>query len=246
MITRQPPAAPGNRPNIVLILADDLGFSDLGCYGSEILTPNLDALADKGVRFSQMYNSARCCPSRACLLTGLHPQQAGIGHMVQNCGVPEYQGYLRDDCVTIAEVLWTGGYQTYMSGKWHVGGTYDPMDPGSWNQGDAEHPTPRQRGFDRFYGTLDGVASYFHPHTLLEDDEVIQPGREDYYYTDAISTQAAAMIDEADANEAPFFLFVSYTAPHWPLHAPQEDIARYRGRYLKGVGTRCVCSGMKN
>jgi arylsulfatase A-like enzyme len=233
-MTNQPDNTPATRPNIILILADDMGFSDIGCYGSEIRTPNLDAMAEKGLRFSQMYNSARCCPTRACLLTGLHPHQAGLGHMVENVGVPDYQGYLRDDCVTIAEALRTGGYQTMMTGKWHVGGLYDPMDPSSWKSGDPQHPTPRQRGFDRFYGTLDGVASYFHPHTLLEDDQVIKPEGDEFYYTDAISSRSVEMIAAASKEDSPFFLFVSYTAPHWPLHAPQEDIARYQGRYLKG------------
>jgi arylsulfatase len=232
-MTSQPDETPTSRPNIILILADDMGFSDLGCYGSEIHTPNLDHMAANGLRFSQMYNSARCCPTRAALLTGLNPHQAGLGHMVVNVGTPGYQGYLRDDCVTIAEALRRGGYHTMMSGKWHVGGIYDPMEPSTWKHGDPEHPTPRQRGFDRFYGTLDGVASYFHPHTLLEDDEVIQPEGENFYYTDGISDRAVEMIDDAAARDAPFFLYVAYTAPHWPLHAPEEDIARYRGRYLK-------------
>jgi len=223
-----------HRPNIILIMADDMGFSDIGCYGSEIRTPNLDQLADNGIRFSQMYNSARCCPTRACMLTGLHPHQAGIGHMVENCGTTEYQGYLRRDCVTIAEALHIGGYQTLMAGKWHVGGLYNPLHPESWKIGDDQHPTPCQRGFDHFYGTLDGVASYFHPHTLLQDDQLIQPEKDNYYYTDAISQKAAEMIDQAAQKETPFFLYVAYTAPHWPLHAPQEDIDRYRGRYLNG------------
>ena len=140
------------RPNIILILADDMGYSDLGCYGSEIHTPHLDRLANQGLRFSQMYNSARCCPSRAALLTGLNPQQTGVGHMVSNLGVPAYQGYLNDSCATVAEILQENGYGTYMSGKWHVGGSYDQRDPESWEaiKGDSEHPLPVQRGFDRF------------------------------------------------------------------------------------------------
>ena len=111
-----------DRPNIILILADDMGYSDIGCYGSEIRTPNLDRLRVNGLRFSQMYNSARCCPSRAALLTGLNPQQTGVGHMVGNLGFPAYQGYLNNSCVTVAEVLRDHGYATFMSGKWHVGG----------------------------------------------------------------------------------------------------------------------------
>lgn len=224
------------RPNIILIMADDMGFSDIGCYGSEIQTPNLDAMANSGARFTQMYNCARCCPTRASLLTGLYPHQAGIGHMVGNYGIPEYQGYLRDDCVTIAEVLKSGGYQTLMSGKWHVGGSYNPLAPDTWEPGGPGHPTPRQRGFDRYYGTLDGAGSYFHPHAMLEDDTVVHPEAAesgDYYYTDEISSHAVSMMAEAAQNDAPFFLYVGYTAPHWPLHALPEDIAKYEGRYRK-------------
>lgn len=226
------------RPNILIILADDMGYSDLGCYGSEIRTPNLDRMAQNGIRFTQMYNCARCCPTRASLLTGLYPHQAGVGHMVQDRGFPEYQGYLRDDCVTLAEVLRMGGYRTYMSGKWHVGGPINPLRPETWAVGEPGHPTPRQRGFDRYWGTLGGAGSYFHPHALLDDDTVIHPGSADYdlgyYYTDAISDHAAAMIEETAQANRPFLLYVAYTAPHWPLHALPEDIAHYEGRYRKG------------
>ena len=241
------------RPNFVLILADDMGFSDIGCYGSEIQTPNLDRMARGGMRFSQMYNYARCCPTRACLLTGAYPHQAGIGHMMENVGSPSYQGFLRDDVVTIAEALRSGGYRTYMSGKWHVGGAYDPTRPDSWRPGEKGHPTPRQRGFDRYYGTLDGAGSFFVPHALMEDDTIVEAGAgarareqgvtdeteafadaDGFYYTDAISDQAVGMIEEAASADDPFFLYVAYTAPHWPLHALPEDIAKYEGRYGSG------------
>jgi arylsulfatase len=129
------------RPNIVLILADDMGFADLGSYGSEVSTPNLDRLAASGLRFSQMYNGARCCPSRASLLTGLNPHQAGVGHMVKNLGPGPYQGYLNRNCVTIAEVLRDNGYRTMMSGKWHVGGDYLTSDPADWDAGGPGRPT---------------------------------------------------------------------------------------------------------
>ena len=221
------------RPNIVLILADDLGFSDIGCYGSEIRTPNLDRLGMNGVRFTQMYNSARCCPSRAALLTGINPHQAGIGHMTRDLGHPSYQGYLNDSCVTIAEVLRTAGYRTLMSGKWHVGGDYlygkrveTPGGPGN--------PTPRQRGFDRYYGILGGGGSYFNPTTLTRDDTPTRVETTDYYLTDAISDAAVEMIRESATGDAPFFLYLAYTAPHWPLHALEEDIARYEGSYRGG------------
>ena len=227
------PHGSAERPNIVLILADDMGYSDIGCFGSEIRTPNLDRLGSNGVRFSQMYNCARCCPSRASLLTGLYPHQAGVGHMVANRGLPPYQGYLNTNCVTIAEALKPTGYRTLMSGKWHVGGAYSPNRPGSWTPGDAGHPIPGQRGFDTFYGMLGGAGSYYDPPSLMDQDTLVRAEGDDYYFTDAISHRAVSMIDAACAGDAPFFLYVAYTAPHWPLHAPAEDIARYRGAYRK-------------
>jgi arylsulfatase len=223
-----------SQPNIVLILADDMGYADIGCYGSEIRTPNLDALAGNGVRFSQMYNCARCCPTRASLLTGLYPHQAGVGHMVNDRGVgPAYQGYLRQDCVTMAEALKLAGYRTYLSGKWHVGGGYSAHRPDSWTPGAVTPPMPIQRGFDPHSGLRGGAASYFHPTAMVENDTIIPPGDfgNDYYLTDAISARACGMIDDAVDHPAPFFLYVAYTAPHWPLHAWEEDIARYQGRY---------------
>jgi arylsulfatase A-like enzyme len=234
MITTTPAAeqAEGNRrPNIVLILVDDMGFSDIGCYGSEIQTPHLDRLAAGGVRLTQMYNGARCCPTRASLLTGLYPHQAGVGHMVNNLGVPAYQGYLNEQCVTIAEALEPAGYRTYMTGKWHVGG-YHSTESADWKIGEAGYPTPLQRGFDRHYGTLAGAGSFFNPHTLMRDGEFVAPEGDDYYYTDAIGDASVEMIREAAAD--PFFLYVAFTAPHWPLHALPEDIAKYRGRYRQG------------
>ncbi|TDE12295.1 arylsulfatase [Jiangella asiatica] len=220
------------------MLADDLGYSDLGCYGSEIRTPNLDGLAASGVRFAQMYNSARCCPSRASLLTGLYAHQAGIGHMMENLGSPSYQGYLNRSSVTIAEALRAHGYSTMLSGKWHVGGGYDILDADSWRPGDATHPIPTQRGFDRFYGIVSGAASYFYPRTLMRDDELIPlETSDDYYLTDAITDNAVRMVEQVAGGDAPFFLHVTYTAPHWPLHAPEEDIARYEGTYRAGWDT---------
>ena len=222
------------RPNIIIILADDMGYSDLGCFGSEIATPNLDALASSGLRFSQMYNSARCCPSRAALLTGVHPHQAGVGHMVSDLGRPEYQGYLRDNVVTIAEALKSAGYRTLMSGKWHVGGDYNVTAREDWNPGGPGFPVPTQRGFDRYFGILSGGGSYFFPKTLAEQDTLLEPDLEGFYLTDAISDNAVDMIEDATAGEDPFFMYVAYTAPHWPLHALEEDIARYEGKYRNG------------
>lgn len=226
--------ASGMRPNIVLILADDMGYSDIGCFGAEIRTPNLDAMAETGLRYSQMYSFARCCPSRGALLTGLYPHQSGIGHMTSDLGTPEYQGYLRDDCLTIAEVLKTAGYRTMMAGKWHVGGTYNITEQDTWQPGATGLPTPRQRGFDRFYGTLMGAGNYFYPYTLYDNEKRVDVTSNDFYYTDAISDNAVKMIEEAHELAEPFFMYVAYTAPHWPLHALPEDIERYAGRYKGG------------
>ena len=225
------------KPNIILILADDLGYSDIGCFGAEIATPNLDRLAANGARFSQMYSFARCCPSRAALLTGLHPHQAGVGHMVFSHGTRAYQGYLRDDAVTIAEVLKGAGYRTLMSGKWHTGGQMLAQEPETWQPGAEGYPTPQQRGFDRFYGTLVGAGSFFYPHALTENGEFVTEYPDDFYYTDAISDKAIDMIDEAHDDGAPFFLHLAFTAPHWPLHAWPQDIAKYQGKYRGGWDT---------
>ena len=170
----QAPRPAQTQPNVVLILVDDMGYSDIGCYGSEISTPNLDALAAGGIRVTQFYNGARCCPTRASLLTGLYAHQAGIGHMVNDLGAPAYQGYLNQRCVTIAEALRPAGYRTIMSGKWHVGGQYttDP-ERSRRDAGRPKYPTPLQRGFDKHFGTLAGAGSYFHPHTLTLEGEFV-------------------------------------------------------------------------
>ena len=222
------------KPNIVIILADDMGYSDIGAFGSEISTPNLDELAGRGVRFTQFYNSARCCPTRASLLTGVDPQVASVGHMVSDYELPGYRGFLGSDVVTIAEILRSEGYRTMLSGKWHVGGTYHPLHEAQWEiAGSPGHPTPRQRGFERFYGILTGGGSYYRPPTLMRDDHFIEPDSPDYHLTDAIGEAAAQMIDECE-NDSPYFLYLSYTAPHWPLHAREPDIARYESRYRNG------------
>lgn len=222
-----------NRPNIVVILVDDMGYSDIGCFGSEIRTPAIDRLATEGVRFTQFYNCARCCPTRASILTGLYPHQAGVGHMVANLGVRSYQGYLRDDCVTIAEVLREAGYRTMMSGKWHVGGSYT-INSEEWHPGTPDAPRPVDRGFQEHWGTLGGAGSYFRPHTLIHNETLIEVPDEGFYLTDAITDRAVDMIDGTADAEEPFFLYLAYTAPHWPLHALPEDIERYRGTYRKG------------
>ena len=222
------------RPNVILILVDDMGFADLGITGSEIKTPNLDALANNGVLLTSMYNCARCCPTRASLLTGLYPHNAGIGHMGVDLGSKAYQGFLRNDSATIAEVLRAGGYRTLMSGKWHVAGDFDPRDMDNWRIGDVDHPTPRQRGFDHFYGTLDGATHFFSPHYMLEDDGRVEVSHDDFYYTDAITDKAISMMQTSVNDSQPFFLYLAHTAPHWPLHAHAEDIAKYDGTYQRG------------
>jgi arylsulfatase len=220
-------AADAPRPNILLILADDLGFSDLGCYGSEISTPNLDRLAAGGLRFTQFYNCARCCPTRAALLTGLYPHQAGVGHMLGDWKKPAYSTGLNEHCVTIAEMLHAAGYRTYHIGKWHVGGVGGPMATSARN-------FPLNRGFDRYYGT-GGGGSYFDPKPLFLDRQALQPGP-DYYITDALTDYATRFIEEhgRDQKDKPFFLHLCYTAPHFPLHAKPADIAKYWGKYREG------------
>ncbi len=221
-------ASTQDKPNIIIIMADDMGFSDIGCYGGEIDTPNLDALAAGGMRFTQFYNAGRCCPTRASLLTGLYPHQTGVGYMqpmnkynkpVRH--IPEYQGFLNNRCVTIAEILKRSGYQTFMSGKWHVGA--------------AEGQRPPDRGFDRFYGLNGGACHYFHPEkgTIHLDREPVKELPGDFYSTDYFAKYAARFIREA-GKDRPFFLYLAFTAPHWPLHAWPEDIKKYRGSYLMG------------
>ncbi|MBY0524207.1 MAG: arylsulfatase [Gemmataceae bacterium] len=199
-----------------------MGFSDLGCYGSEIATPNIDRLAENGVRFTQFYNAARCCPTRASLLTGLYPHQAGVGHMVEDRGFPAYRGELNDRCVTIAEALRPAGYRTWMSGKWHVAPSTGKKD--HW---------PVNRGFDQFFGLIGSVRSYYDPPTLTRDITPIQADK-DFYLTDAITDNALTYLTDQGKKPEPFFLYVAYTAPHWPMHALPEDIQKYKGKYKQG------------
>ncbi len=228
------PQGTSAKPNVILILADDMGFSDIGCYGSEIRTPNLDRLGQTGVRFSQAYNNARCCPSRASLLTGLYAHQAGVGHMVVNYGIPAYQGYLRTDCMTIAEAMREAGYSTWMTGKWHVGGSQVPNDPSTWHPGAPDQPSPLNRGFDKFFGTLGGAGSYYRPPILMDQDKFVGMPEKGFYYTNAIGEHACGMIRESVKEDKAFFGYVAFTAPHWPLHALPEDIEHYRDRYRNG------------
>jgi arylsulfatase len=217
------------RPNVVLILNDDMGYSDIGCYGGEIETPTLDRLAAQGLRFSQFYNTARCSPSRASMLTGLHPHQTGVGILTYDSGPEGYAGNLNHRCVTIPQALKSAGYRSYMSGKWHVASSLTkPTD--TW---------PMQRGFDAFYGTIIGAGSFYDPNTLTRGNENVEhEAKEDpaFFYTDAISDQAVDYLraHQRDHAGTPFFAYVAYTAPHWPLHAHDEDIAKYKGRFDAG------------
>lgn len=222
------------KPNIVLIMSDDMGFSDLGCYGGEIHTPHLDHLAAGGLRFTQFYNTARCCPTRASLMTGLYQHQAGIGHMTGDSGSDAYRGDLNRRCVTIAEALQPAGYRTYMSGKWHV--------TRFTNKNGPKHNWPLQRGYEKFYGTITGAGSFYDPTTLCRNNTYITPDNDPqykpdtFYYTDAISDNAATYISEHydESPEKPFFMYVAFTAAHWPMHALEKDVAKYKGKFDKG------------
>lgn len=221
------------RPNILIILADDMGYSDLGCYGGEIATPNLDRLAANGLKFRHFYNAARCCPTRASLMTGQYPHAAGMGKMVSYLdSEPEpgpYQGYLRGDVPTLAERLGELGYRNYMSGKWHVGER-------------AEH-WPLRRGFDRYFGLISGASSYYtirrdqkRTRQMVTDSTLWEPPATGFYATDAYSDSAVQMLQEHQRSntDQPFFLYLAYTAPHWPLHAPEESVQLYQGKYAAG------------
>jgi arylsulfatase len=231
------PAAP--RPNIVLILVDDMGYSDIGCFGSEIPTPNLDRLAKNGLRMSQFYTTPRCCPSRAALMTGLYPQEAGVGGMMEDRGIPGYRGELDRNCPTIAEELCQADYHTLMVGKWHLCHiAFDgkrqlnfQSDEPFWEDKDG---WPLQRGFEDFFGTVHGVSSYYDPFSLVRGNTPVRTDGTNFYYTDVITEHAVEDIDRYAGGTKPFFLYVAYTAPHWPLQAPEADIAKYREGYLAG------------
>ncbi len=210
------------RPNLLYILADDLGFSDLGCFGGEIETPVLDSLASGGVRLTQFYNTGRCCPSRASLLTGQYPHRVGLGHMTTNdLGRPGYRGVVSDQALTIAQVLSGAGYRSFMSGKWHLG-TDDPT----------------RHGFEEFYGTLVSAKRFFDPTHLFRrpqgrDARAYPPDQ--FYATDAVTDHAIDFLAQARRTlDTPWFLYLAYNAPHFPLHAPQAEIEKYADRYQSG------------
>lgn len=224
-----------DRPNILLILADDLGYSDLGCYGGEIQAPNLDKLASEGIRFTQFYNAARCCPSRASLLTGQYPHKAGINGMGVNLNL---------NAATIAEVLKENGYHTGMSGKWHLSLTKALQDQNEhlrWLAHQTDHGPfsplrnyPCNRGFEEHYGVIWGVVNYFDPFSLVHNQEPIKEVPADFYMTDFVTQKSLDLIDEFGEDGNPFFLYVAHTTPHWPLHALPRDIGKYKNHYKDG------------
>lgn len=217
-----------DRPNVVVVLVDDMGFSDIGCYGSEIPTPNLDALASGGLRFRQFYNTGRCCPTRAALLTGLYSHQAGIGHMTGDYKVPGYRGVLNDQCVTLGQAASSAAYLSAVTGKWHVG----HREPAN---------LPIARGFDRFYGVPEGGGFYFQVkqgRTIQLNEEVIHSPEKQlpdgWYSSDAWTDNGLKFVDEAIAADKPFFWYLAHNAPHFPLQADTKDIAMFRGKYKAG------------
>ena len=212
---------PHARPNVLLIVADDLGYSDLGCFGGEIATPHLDRLAARGVRLSHFYATPRCCPSRACLLTGRQPHAVGLGHMTQDLNRPGYRGRLDPDALTAGDRLAAAGYRTFLAGKWHLG-----------------TPDPTRHGFEEFYGTLVSAKTFWEPNRFLRLPEGRTPLRYEpgeFYATDAVVDHAVDFLSLADTTpERPWFLYLALNAPHFPLHAPDEAIAAYADRYAGG------------
>jgi arylsulfatase len=231
------PLGAAEKPNIIVIMVDDLGYSDIAPYGGEIETPNLASLAKSGLRFTQFRNSARCCPTRATLMTGLHPHEVGIGHMTSaktsgdSGRPPAYAGKLNESCITLAQACKSAGYATFMTGKWHLSGS----DQADW---------PLQRGFDRYYGCLSGATHYFEPYDwrIMYDGNTPDPHPKSttdrrFYTTDAFTDHAIRFINEhkkGATKDDPFFLYLAYTAPHWPIHAPDEELEKYRGKYRIG------------
>ncbi|QGJ69829.1 Choline-sulfatase [Planctomycetales bacterium 10988] len=209
------------KPNILVILADDLGYSDLGCFGGEIKTPNLDRLAANGLRMTRFYNTGRCCPSRGCLLSGKYPHQVELGHMVVDLGQPGYRGKFKEGAKTIAQVLKPAGYRSFIAGKWHLG---------------TEDPT--QHGFEEFYGTTVSAKRFWDPDHFVrfpEDHKRREYPEGEFYGTVAVTDHALDFLDLArETPEKPWFLYLAYNAPHFPLQAPKEYIAKYKDIYHQG------------
>ncbi len=220
--------AAASRPNIILILADDMGFSDIGCFGSEVSTPNLDRLAARGMRINQFYNNPRCCPSRASIMTGLYAQQAGMGMMVSDYGrypFPGYAGTLSPRTITIPEALKAAGYNTAMVGKWHLAPTDPKIGLVNW---------PRQRGFDKYWGIIAGASVYYKTSLLVHDNDPVPAPPADAYLTDLFAEHAVGYVNELAKEKKPFFLYTAFNAPHWPIQAPEDEVQKYTKRYADG------------
>ena len=223
-------AGAGAKPNIILILADDMGFSDLGCFGSEISTPNLDKLAARGMRVDQFYNNPRCCPSRAAIMTGLYAHQAGMGMMTDadygRYPYPAYKCDLSPQSITIPEGLKTVGYKTAMVGKWHLTPDRPDVDKHNW---------PLQRGFDQYWGIIVGASVYYKSTVLVEGNEHLGPIADpNAYLTDLFADHAVGYVDQLAKGKDPFFLYCAFNAPHWPIQAPEEVTQKYATRYAGG------------
>ena len=225
-----------NRPNVLLVVVDDMGYSDVGCYGGEIETPSIDRLAESGIRFTQFYNCSRCTSTRASLLTGAYPHRVGMR---------EFGHTMDEDVPTLAENLRDNGYATAMVGKWHLSElptTSNQSERILWMNHELEldepfaevSSYPTRRGFDRFYGIIWGVVNHFDPFSLTDGETPVKAVPNDFYMTDAISERSVDYIREFAKSDRPFFLYVAYTAPHWPIQARPEDIAKYRDRYSIG------------
>ena len=206
------------KPNVLIIITDDLGYSDPGCFGGDIPTPNIDRLAAEGMRMLRFHSNPVSSPTRASLMTGLYPTRAGVGRMGLRTALPEYGEHIREDCTTIAENLKKNGYVTFTSGKWHLGSQHGER--------------PAQRGFDRSYSLLAGASDYYRPSSLHVDDLPVKPDAPNYYTTYYISDHAVKYIRES--GDKPFFLYLSYNAPHWPLQAPREEVDQYIAFYMQG------------
>ncbi|WP_334143604.1 arylsulfatase [Rhabdothermincola sp.] len=227
------PSPPEGAPNVIVMLVDDLGYADIGPYGSEIDTPHLNALADRGLRYTNFHSAPMCSPTRAALLTGLNPHDAGVGTVPHaDPGFPGYAMELTEHAATMAEILRDHGYATMALGKWHL--TLDALQ----NAAGDKRSWPCQRGFDRYYGVLDAFTNLHHPHRIVEDNHQVDIDRypDGYFFTDDLTDRAISMIREVKAANprTPFFCYFAHAAVHAPLHAKPTDIEKYRGAYEAG------------
>ncbi len=230
-----------DRPNILIIMVDDMGFSDAGCMGGEIDTPNINSLAENGLRFTHFYNAGRSCPSRASMLTGLYPHKAGVGRMAKQGNAPGYEGSIKQEAATIAEVLQKAGYNTGMVGKWHVSATEERENHADWlanrlvdDNYIPQETHPLSRGFQDYYGVLWGVVNFFNPFSLTDGWNPVTEFPDDYYITDDLTSKSLEYLDKYSKDDKPFFMYLAYTAPHWPIQAPEDQIEKYKDTYTGG------------